>query len=74
MPKMNNMTRCPHCRAVCQTVKTVQVTEMYREITFACRNDACGHIFVASIQPVRTLEPSKTPNPEVHITRRAVSG
>lgn len=58
MSQRSNITRCPHCEAVCKTIKTKQIAPTYREITFLCTNKDCGFLFVASITPVRTLEPS----------------
>lgn len=62
-----NTTECPHCRSHCRSVKSRQMARTYREVTYVCTNSACGYVFVASITPVRTLEPSDTPDPEVHI-------
>lgn len=62
-----NSTKCPHCGASTRTVKTTQVSPTYREITLVCTDPGCGHIFVASIVPVRTLEPSARPDPTVNI-------
>lgn len=60
-----NKTQCPHCGSDCRTVKTQQLTRTYREITYVC--PPCGHIFVASVVPVRTLAPSATPHDDVHL-------
>jgi len=54
-------TLCPVCRTRCKTLRTLQVTELVREVTYACRNEAhCGHVFVAQIAPIRTIRPSLT--------------
>lgn len=60
-------TLCPHCASRCRTVKTRQITETYREVTYACSNQACGFIFVADVNAVRTLSPSLIPNPEIKL-------
>lgn len=60
-------TICPHCAARCRTVKTRQITETYREVTYSCVNQDCGHIFVAELNAVRTLSPSLIPNPEIKL-------
>lgn len=65
MSKTSNKTLCPHCETACKTVKTKQITRCYREITYACPD--CGHIFVASVSPVRTLAPSEKPHEDVRI-------
>jgi hypothetical protein len=60
-------TRCPHCEEICTTRKTEQISRMYREITFVCKNIECGHVFVTSLEPVRTLSPSAMPDPMIDI-------
>ncbi len=67
MPKSSNKTQCPHCETDCKTVKTKQISRMYREVTYVCQNPKCGHIFVASVTPVRTLAPSAAPCDDVRI-------
>lgn len=62
-PRGANITYCPHCGHACKTIKTNQMTPTYREITFLCTNPRCGHIFVAAVTPVRTLEPSALKRP-----------
>lgn len=60
-------TRCPHCNAICTTRKTEQISSMYRELTFSCNNTECGHVFVASLAPIRTLSPSAIPDPHINL-------
>ena len=62
-----NITRCPHCGTRCTSIKTRQLAPTCREITYQCANEACGHLFVATLEAVRTLSPSATPNPDVHL-------
>ncbi len=38
-----------------------------REITYRCENDECGHVYVATLEVVRTIVPSAVPNPDVSI-------
>ncbi|MTW10749.1 transcriptional regulator [Pseudoduganella eburnea] len=72
--------RCPICasRAVARTSKELSVT--MREITYRCENDACGHIYVAHLEVVRTLVSSAIHNPGVsiplsrHVSRREPVG
>lgn len=70
-----NITKCPHCGGKCKTLKSDQVTPTYREITYMCTTDTCKYMFVAGIEPIRTLSKSANPNPNVHIpdSRRAAS-
>ncbi len=70
IPLRANKTVCPHCGAACKTVKTAQLTPVYREVTYVCDNPMCGCVFVASVTPIRILEPSSTPNPDVHLPTR----
>lgn len=63
-----NRTLCPHCGKACYTVKTEQLSPTCREVMYACEDTAgCGHVFVATITPARTIAPSKNPNPSIHI-------
>ncbi|WP_395459823.1 ogr/Delta-like zinc finger family protein (plasmid) [Azospirillum melinis] len=62
-----NSTRCPVCGERCGTTRVEQITPLYREVIYSCRNEECGFTFVASITPVRTLVPPKIPNPQVMI-------
>ncbi|WP_343226347.1 ogr/Delta-like zinc finger family protein [Marilutibacter chinensis] len=43
------------------------LTPVYREVTYACRNFHCGHVFVCNLEAVRTLSPSAIPDPEVQL-------
>ncbi|HVI51522.1 MAG TPA: ogr/Delta-like zinc finger family protein [Candidatus Sulfotelmatobacter sp.] len=63
----SNTTHCPACGNRCRTIKSVQLTPTYREVTYLCLNDECGHIFIASIEATRSLQPSAIPDPEVRL-------
>lgn len=67
IPRGSNITHCPHCGAMCRTVKSDQIGPTYREVLYDCSNPDCGHVFVATIIPVRTIFPSSTPNPEIRL-------
>lgn len=61
--KMPHMT-CPSCggRAFARTIG--KHTPLYREVYYHCRNpDACGHQFVVSMEPTRSIQASRYPNP-----------
>jgi len=60
-------TRCPHCDTLCKNVKSRQITETYREITFVCENKKCGCIFLVSMEVVRMIYPSNVPRPGLNI-------
>jgi cytochrome c-type biogenesis protein CcmH/NrfF len=57
--------RCPHCleKAVAEDRQTLSRT--IDEIAYRCRDYRCGHVFVARLEVVRTLEPSRTPASQV---------
>lgn len=65
--QVTTSTICPHCGTRCRTVRVEQVTALYREVVYQCRNDLCTFLFVASITPIRAICPSKTPNPGIVI-------
>lgn len=69
MPKtvFQNTTTCPHCGTRCESIRTRQITKLYREVVYLCKNDGCAFMFVASITPAYFVFPSKAPNPEVMI-------
>ncbi|PKR55071.1 ogr/Delta-like zinc finger family protein [Thalassospira marina] len=63
----NNSYPCPHCNCGCRTVKSLQQSPLYREITFVCKNPECGHRFVVEMSPVRTITASQIPNPTIQL-------
>jgi len=62
-----NATACPHCGTRCESIRTRQISKLYREVVYRCRNPDCDFMFVASITPVHAVFPSKAPNPEIMI-------
>jgi hypothetical protein len=58
---------CPHCRSRAIVRSSAQVTDLVRELDYACTNHLCGHTFVAQLEAVRTIVPSAMPNPTVHL-------
>lgn len=67
LPMQVNRTACPHCGASCRTIKSAQISQTYREITYLCTNTACACLFVAAVTPVRIIDQSATPNPDIHL-------
>lgn len=59
--------KCPHCLSFARARSSDLLTPTYREVRFECQNDACGHIWVAGLEAIRTLCPSDTPNPAIDI-------
>lgn len=62
-----NKVNCPHCDSVARFANSHLLNKCYREITFQCQNTLCGFVFVAGLEPLRTLSPSSIPNPEIRI-------
>ena len=58
---------CPHCGAPSKIRSSQQITPSYAEQLRWCENPLCGHIWVDSIEAVRTLSPPAVPNPEINI-------
>ena len=58
---------CPHCDHRVRAAKSRTMSGMMKEITYMCQNPECGHIFVASLEVLRTLSPSAIPKPGVNI-------
>lgn len=65
MSKARGGTSCPHCRAPAAVRTSRQITPLFREGTYACTNDMCGHVFVCGVEALRTLSPSALPDVEV---------
>jgi hypothetical protein len=69
---------CPHCRAPSAVRSSEELSPLLRLLYFRCRNDMCGHVFIAHLEAVRTVSPSAIPNPEIqlplspHIRRAAL--
>ncbi|MGO1069220.1 ogr/Delta-like zinc finger family protein [Lysobacter sp. CA199] len=59
--------QCGHCRHVANVRSSREMTATYREVTFRCTNDLCGHSWVADLIAVRTTSPSACPNPDVQL-------
>lgn len=69
-------TRCPHCGTYAKVRTSYAITAIYSELRFECTNDACGHVWIASLAALRTLCPSDIPNSEIQLpltARRASS-
>ena len=58
---------CPHCKSN-STVRTSRpLSDTVREAKVTCDNPECAHSWIAHLAAVRTIAPSMTPNPKVHI-------
>ena len=60
-------THCPHCGRTARARTSRQLTDTTRETTYVCRNEYCGHVFVAVTEAVRTLSPPAIPNPAINL-------
>ncbi|HEY5804876.1 MAG TPA: ogr/Delta-like zinc finger family protein [Lysobacter sp.] len=58
---------CPHCKHTASARTSTQLSPLYREVTYTCRNTDCGHVFVAGLEAIRTLSPSAIPDPEINL-------
>lgn len=58
---------CPHCKAASEIRTSKSVSATMRETIYQCTNAECGHTFVATTEIVRTLSPSATPDPTIHL-------
>lgn len=55
---------CPACGGRAFARSGGKTSALYREVYYHCRNpDACGHTFVVSLEAIRTITPSRYPNP-----------
>lgn len=51
-------TICPTCGTRCLHQWSQQLTPLFREITYRCRNEKCGRVFVTSVAHLRDVQPS----------------
>lgn len=63
----NSRAVCPHCSSKASIKTSKKITAITREIYFQCSNFECGHTWAALLSAVRTIVPSRIPNPDVHI-------
>lgn len=62
---------CPHCRSS-TTIRESRVHhECYREVTYQCNNPHCGCSFVCSLEVMREIRPSGSPNRSLRIRQSA---
>jgi hypothetical protein len=61
---------CPSCGGKAFARSGGKCSPVYREVYYHCRNpDACGHQFVVAMEAVRTVKPSRFPNPIAKLPR-----
>ena len=58
---------CPHCRTPTSIRTSYEATLLLRVQHFFCKNEVCGHTFVAHTEIICTLSLASNPNPEVRI-------
>ena len=71
-PEANNRylritIECPHCGARCVARDSRAMSKTMREITYSCRNYACGFTGVATLEFVRVLVLSSIPAADVSL-------
>lgn len=67
LPSERTRLECPHCERPSIIRSSRRMSKLTREIAYCCLNPECGHTFVAMTEIVRTLSPSATPDPSVHL-------
>jgi hypothetical protein len=70
---MSGKMACPHCASKTEARFVETISHTVSEIVYRCEDDYCGHSFVARLETVCTLTPSKKPDPLVHIPLSARS-
>ena len=58
---------CPHCLSRVRATKSRTMSNMFKEITYMCQNDECGHVFIAGLEVLRTVSLSAIPAGDVRI-------
>lgn len=56
---------CPHCGELATIRSSKPLSKLAKEAMCQCKNMACGHIFVANIEVVRTILSPLFPDPLV---------
>jgi hypothetical protein len=60
-----NRVTCPHCEAAAHVRSSRAVTDMVRQLFYACTNFECGCTFGAQLEITHQISPSARPNPAV---------
>ncbi len=68
-----NQASCPHCSSKARISTSKKITPITREIYYQCSNIECGCTWASHLSAVRTIVPSRTPNPAVFIPLSARS-
>lgn len=58
---------CPHCSNTVRAIKSRTLSKMFKEITYRCQNEECGHVFIAGLEVLRTVSLSAKPDYDVKI-------
>jgi len=75
MQRAKPKNQCPHCQAKAIVSSSRSLSLISRETYFQCTNIECGHTWASITTAVRSIVPSRTPNPDVHIpiSERAIA-
>jgi hypothetical protein len=58
---------CPHCHHPVRAIKTRNMSNLMKEITYLCQNARCAHVYVASLEVLRTVSLSAQPDLSLRI-------
>lgn len=58
---------CPHCNSKATIRTSKEMSLISREVYFQCTNHECGHTWTSILSAIRTIVPSRQPNPNVYI-------
>lgn len=58
---------CPHCDTPGAVRTSRQLTPTYKQFYFACRNESCGHSWLAELTVVHSITPSARPRAGLHL-------
>lgn len=59
--------KCPHCKGTARIRTSRVISDLTKDLYCQCENVMCGHTFVASVETVRTISPSATPDPLINL-------
>ena len=64
---------CPHCGYRSTIRYSRPLSELIREAKVQCNNPDCGHSWIVHLEAVRSICPSRTPNPNINLPMSARS-
>lgn len=58
---------CPHCSTPGTVRTSRQITPVYKQFYIDCRNQLCGHSWLAELSVIHSITPSAMPNPDIRL-------